>query len=416
MPQTARRMCRVLLLTWLLWLSHAAMAADPGADLLRTLSTGTRSDHALAQRVVSALHKLDKTLILERTRGAKDIDVYRHAAPAVVLVVTNEGFGSGALINSAGHILTNWHVVRDHPQVVVMFKPKDGTALKKELAFRATVEKVDHVTDLALLKIDMPPKAFASLPLGDVSALAVGQDVHAIGHPAGEVWTYTKGIISQIRANYRWSTSDGRVYQAKVIQTQTPVNPGNSGGPLLDDSGRLVGVNSFRGQGEGLNYAVAVDEIQDFLKREGGRASPPQQPPGVAQGEPRCTEPYDTKGQGWTDIVGCYYASTTPPPDLWAVTRSPKGPLAYVAFDSRRMGQIDTVIKSRDPQWQSLEYYIDTNCSGTVALIAHQRMGSAGPDSYRLPEKPMRLVTFAKELDGALKKKKIPYLKLRVCQ
>lgn len=131
-------------------------------------------------------------MILERTRGPKEVELYRKAAPAVVLVVTQEGFGSGAIINGQGDVITNGHVVRAYPAVVVVFKPKDGTDLKKELAFRATVEKVDQVTDLALLKITMPPKTFASLPLGDGSMLAVGQDVHAIGHPAGEVWTYTK--------------------------------------------------------------------------------------------------------------------------------------------------------------------------------------------------------------------------------
>ncbi|MBI3327035.1 MAG: trypsin-like peptidase domain-containing protein [Nitrospinae bacterium] len=155
---------------------------------------------ASEERIASVLQKIGKNLILERTRGLKEVELYRRAAPAVVLVVTNEGFGSGAIIDRQGHVITNWHVVSTFPHVVVVFKPKDGTELKKELAFQATVEKVDHVTDLALLQINTPPKTFTSLPLGDASTLAVGQDVHAIGHPEGEVWTYTKGIISQVRA------------------------------------------------------------------------------------------------------------------------------------------------------------------------------------------------------------------------
>jgi hypothetical protein len=80
------------------------------------------------------------------------------------------------------------------------------------------------------------------------------------------------------------------------------------------------------------------------------------------------------------------------------------------------MGQINTVIKPQDPQWQNMDYYIDSHCSGTVDLIGHRRKGSGVIDSYRLPEKPRRLVTLAKELDSALKRRDIPYPTLRVCQ
>lgn len=142
-------------------------------------------DRATAQRVATILQKVGKTLILAHTRGSKDVAIYRAAAPAVVLVVTHEGLGSGALINAEGHVVTNWHVVGTAPHVVVVFKPKDGTELKKELAFRATVEKVDQVADLALLKIHAPPPSMAFLSLGNISTLQVGQDVHAIGHPKG---------------------------------------------------------------------------------------------------------------------------------------------------------------------------------------------------------------------------------------
>lgn len=428
-----RPACNILLLACLLWSPQQAVASDrsgtnsqmaarqlAGQDAERTQSVpeGWRppvvelpaGDRSSAKRIASVLQKVKKNLILEGTRGNKETEIYRKAAPAVVLVITQEGFGSGAIIDGVGHVITNWHVVGSYPQVVVVFKPRDGTEIKKELAFGATVERVDQTADLALLQINSPPKAFVSLPLGDATALKVGQDVHAIGHPEGEVWTYTKGIISQVRAKYRWTTGDGRSFQAKVIQTQTPVNPGNSGGPLLDDNVKLVGINSFRGRGEGLNYAVAVDEIQAFLQRAGGQPSTP------AAAEPRCVESYDTKGQGWIDIVGCYYTATAPPPDLWVVARAPRQPAAYAAFASQSLGAIDTVIKSPDQQWERLEYYVDVDCNGTVDLVQHQRKGSGLIDSYSLPQKPLRLVMLAKELDSAIKRRKLPYPKLRVCQ
>jgi len=108
-------------------------------------------------------------------------------------------------------------------------------------------------------------------------------DVHAIGHPIGETWTYTTGIISQYRQAYEWQAKNDPIkHKANIIQTQTPINPGNSGGPLLSDSGNLIGVNSFAAGGEGLNYAVSVDEVRRFLARTDNRVA--QQTPKGNQG------------------------------------------------------------------------------------------------------------------------------------
>jgi hypothetical protein len=92
----------------------------------------------------------------------------------------------------------------------------------------------------------------------------VGADVHALGHPREQTWTYTKGLISQIRPDYEWGDATAR-HKADVIQTQTPINPGNSGGPLIDEGGKLIGVNSFKLPGEALNFAVSVGEVEKFL-------------------------------------------------------------------------------------------------------------------------------------------------------
>jgi hypothetical protein len=97
----------------------------------------------------------------------------------------------------------------------------------------------------------------------------VGIDVHAIGHPKGESWSYTKGIVSQYRLGFDWIT-DNQKYKADVIQTQTPISPGNSGGPLVDDNGSLLDVNTFKENGEALNFAVSVDDVKKFLGRTGG--------------------------------------------------------------------------------------------------------------------------------------------------
>jgi len=98
----------------------------------------------------------------------------------------------------------------------------------------------------ALVEIAQIPAGRTPLQLGDKDAIAIGLDVYAIGHPDGQSWSYTKGIISQYRINYDWDcTGENLLHRGNIIQTQTPINPGNSGGPLLDDGGRIVGVNSF---------------------------------------------------------------------------------------------------------------------------------------------------------------------------
>jgi hypothetical protein len=135
----------------------------------------------------------------------------------------------------------------------------------------ARVIRRDEVADLALIRVEHLPEGVKPLVIAGVSAVEVGSDVHAIGHPTGEVWTYTRGIVSQIRRDYAWHAEDNIPHKATVIQTQTPINPGNSGGPLIDDEGQIVGVNSFKGDGEGLNFAVSADDVKAFLARSGDR-------------------------------------------------------------------------------------------------------------------------------------------------
>src|SRR5208282_4509701 len=149
------------------------------------------------------------------------------------------------------------------------------------------------------------------LSMGDISKLEVGDDVHAIGHPEGEVWTYTTGTISQIRPKYEWK-DENITHSATVIQTQTAINPGNSGGPLLNNNAQVIGINSFRMEGEGLNYAIAGDTIETFLKRSTNRVA---EAPAKENGGIRRVERFGD------NIAGAYTESQTPPPDAWLVLR-----------------------------------------------------------------------------------------------
>jgi S1-C subfamily serine protease len=204
--------------------------------------------------------------MIATTRSAKDEEIYRTIAPSVVLVATKEGLGSGSLVSLSGDIITNWHVVRGYDFVAVVFKPAtEGTKPGNADMKLGRVVKYDPVPDLALVKTEQVPVGRIPMRLGDSSEIVVGADVRAIGHPAGNEWSYTKGIISQHRRGYQWAYGDQVQHTADIIQTQTPINPGNSGGPLISESGTLIGVNAGKAEGEGLNFAVSVDNVRRFL-------------------------------------------------------------------------------------------------------------------------------------------------------
>ncbi len=129
---------------------------------------------------------------------------------------------------------------------------------KEDEVVKGDVIKIDVQRDLALIRPrSLPKRPIRPLELA-TKEVEIGADVHAIGHPQGEGWTYTKGVVSSVRPNYHWFYGPGDTHQATVIQTQTPINFGSSGGPLLSDDGRIVGVNTFIKTG--LNFAVAADE------------------------------------------------------------------------------------------------------------------------------------------------------------
>ena len=123
----------------------------------------------------------------------------------------------------------------------------------------------DSTSDLALLRMIDPPTTLHSLSLGEIVQVQIAEDIHIIGHPHGNFWSYSTGVVSQIRDGYTWSYKDGSNHTAKVLQLQTAINPGNSGGPVVDDSGNILGLVAMSEEGQNLNYAIAVDVIKRFL-------------------------------------------------------------------------------------------------------------------------------------------------------
>ena len=196
--------------------------------------------------------------------------LYKKNAPGVVFIANLDlsSFGSGSIISDDGDIITNWHVVEGNEKMLVWFYDKNITKIQSlgENTTVADVIGVDRERDLALLKIQTEKYELTPLALGEEYRLEVAQDVFAIGHPETQIWTFSYGVVSQLRDNYEWGYSADEKHVADVIQTQTPINPGNSGGPLFNEKGKLIGVNTFRQDGQGLNFAVSIGEVRSFYE------------------------------------------------------------------------------------------------------------------------------------------------------
>ena len=162
--------------------------------------------------------------------------------------------GSGFVIDDQGHIVTNNHVVEDATSISVTFL--DGRSVEAELIGR------DVYADLAVVKVESISKSLKPIPLGNSSALKVGEQVVAIGNPFGLSGTMTMGIVSQLG---RSTQAVGGYLMIDLIQTDAAVNPGNSGGPLLNMKSEVVGVNtmivSSSGVSEGVGLAIPANTI-----------------------------------------------------------------------------------------------------------------------------------------------------------
>ena len=201
------------------------------------------------------------------------IEIFRAVSPSVVHITTlvtaaapfsldvqqiPEGTGSGFVWDKDGHIVTNYHVIRDASGAVIILA--DGSSWRGRLVGSYPAK------DLAVLVIDAPSHLLKPISIGSSTDLEVGQMTLAIGNPFGLDQTLTTGVVSALDREIE--SIPGRAIR-NVIQTDAAVNPGNSGGPLLDSAGRLIGVNSSilspSGAFAGIGFAIPVDEVNRIV-------------------------------------------------------------------------------------------------------------------------------------------------------
>lgn len=210
------------------------------------------------------------TEVAQRDAGLTDdesinVRVYREVAPAVANVLTKateydffmdpvpvEGAGSGFVIDPRGYILTNFHVVQEAQSIEVVLGDRSR--------YPAKFIGADQRNDVALVKIDPKGKKLEALTLGDSSKLQVGQKVLAIGNPFGFQSTLTTGVVSALGRTVQTSQS---TFIDEAIQTDAAINRGNSGGPLINSHGEVIGINSAiytpSGTTAGIGFAIPIN-------------------------------------------------------------------------------------------------------------------------------------------------------------
>lgn len=250
-----------------------------------------------------------------QTRGRAD--VYQKALSAVPFVISADGSGSSVVLavkDSTALVITNHHVVnhpfineRGQPFVLLLFydpvlinEPFDRERVRSCQrsrdaagwcrAFQQSIRPAqvlgsDVAKDLALVRVVNPPQGITQIAPGQIDAVKAGDEVIVVGHPLELLWSLTTGSVSAVRRGFPTGAPQQSA-RSTVIQTQTPVNPGNSGGPLMNEEGRLIGVVFAQGVSNrirapspdgdprssdvpipaaGLNFAIGVNEVQNFV-------------------------------------------------------------------------------------------------------------------------------------------------------
>jgi S1-C subfamily serine protease len=243
-----------------------AIGAGGGAAVYASLSPGSTKT-VVRQVTVSDSSPAASTSTLSVS------DVYKRASKSVVKITvatssssplggsqTQQALGSGFVYDTAGHIVTNDHVVSGASSISVKFW--DGTTAK------ATLVGTDASTDLAVIKVDPSAATLVPLSLGNSDQVSVGDGVVAIGSPFGLDETVTSGIISAL---HRQMTSPNNFTIDDSIQTDAAINHGNSGGPLLDLHGKVIGVNSQiesdSGGSDGVGFAVPSNTVKSVVSQ-----------------------------------------------------------------------------------------------------------------------------------------------------
>jgi S1-C subfamily serine protease len=250
-----------------------------GSDSIKVAKTNFIIDKNLKkekEKILKSLKKIKSTSVSiennnfnrkpQITKGVIN-DIFKDYGDAVVYIENRKdnGSGSGFIIEHNGlKIITNWHVVENAKEVIICLRPKDLNKYCEDNNFKGKIVKKNKIKDLAMIEVLGLPKKIKPVIFGKFEDIEVGDEVFAIGHPNGFVWSFTDGRVSALRPNYDWPYENSN-HKAHIIQMSAAINAGNSGGPLFNIQKQLIGVNTFTYDGESLSFAVSADDLIEFI-------------------------------------------------------------------------------------------------------------------------------------------------------
>ena len=301
-------------------------------------------------------------------------EIYRNSAPGVVQITTTsirtvepdpflnpfgfpeqqrqQALGSGFVIDTAGHIVTNYHVVEGAQEIEVSFSNRDSV--------KAKVVGKDPSTDLAVLKVDVDARALRPLALGNSDGVGVGDSVVAIGNPLGYERSVTAGIVSAL---HRPLTAPNDFTIDDVIQTDASINSGNSGGPLIAANGAVIGVNTAIATGNtgargniGIGFAVPMNTVRGVVSQliEQGKVEHPFIGIGAQEVDPEIAQLFNLPADHGLLVARVYEGSGADKAGLRAGTRAvvidgqsyPLGGDFVVEIDGKRVSASEDLRKA----------------------------------------------------------------------
>ena len=317
-------------------------------------------------------------------------EIFEKFANSVVYIENQKdrGTGSGFVINHKGlKIITNWHVVETAKNVTICLRTEDLNKVCDTDYYTGKIIKRNKQKDLAMIEVKGLPSSIRPVVYGKYKDVKIGQTAFAIGHPEGLVWTFTNGMISQKRPEHNWSYKTSR-HKAKTIQIQVPINPGNSGGPLFNKDQKLIGVNTFTSEGENLNFAIAVDDLIEFIneveqkdidskyiqkKKKGNtwiqKKSDKNKKSGISQKYPDAKEiDINNNGiiDGWAldeNKNGIF--------DKIFIDENEDGIIEAIAYDENENKNIELILYDIDLDGNADEAEYDSDDDGTMDVIAY---------------------------------------------
>ena len=352
--------------------------------------------------VMKGIQKQNFTSILKEKINPQMPPLFRGAVDdlidsTVAIIGNNSNFGSGVLLKNSeverlnltekfgqGYfIATVEHVISENQEYAVLFYEPNGNKLDETEIQIAKIIGSDPGKDLAILKIDTKPEhAIGSRLVSNNDNISIGDDVQAIGHPNEMWWTYTRGYVSQFRDNYEWKYDDNLKLKANVIQTQTPITTGNSGGPLFTTKGNILGLNAFGDPDfQSLNFAIAADEIELFINNLNTSLDFNIDLSSIIisdQSNWTKIEEIDSNNDGYIDVI-TYDTNNDGQVDLGEIDSNKDGITDYFEYDIFNDFSFAQTFFPESNEYYA-EWRVDTDGDGSADLVAYDKIGDGQPD------------------------------------